>query len=173
MFGLNREEIKLVEYNQYWEKLFQKEKEVLEKTLQPGLIEIEHVGSTAIKGIKAKPVIGIMAGLNSINSWQKHEKKLREVGYEFEADNLEEKDHILFIKTNKEGKILFNLKLTEHNSRSWNNNIFFRDFLTKNKEKAQEYETLKISLFKKYKKDKEKYNHGKDSFVKEILKLNL
>ena len=65
MIGLKRGTVKLVPHNSKWEELFKKEKQLLKKTFGDTILGIEHIGSTAIPNIPAKPIIDIDVGVAS------------------------------------------------------------------------------------------------------------
>lgn len=61
------------------------------------------------------------------------------------------------------------IHITKYNSNTWNQHIFFRDYLTKHPSIAKAYETLKITLANKYQQDRENYTQKKGSFIKQVL----
>jgi GrpB-like predicted nucleotidyltransferase (UPF0157 family) len=66
MLGLERGLVKLEPYNDKWSKLFDEERELLSSRLKELIIAIEHVGSTSIEGLFAKPIIDIAIGVSSL-----------------------------------------------------------------------------------------------------------
>lgn len=74
--------IKLEEHNENWSISFKNEVTVIESFLSGNLIAAHHIGSTAISGIKAKPIIDILLKVQSISEIDKHNKKFAECGYE-------------------------------------------------------------------------------------------
>jgi GrpB-like predicted nucleotidyltransferase (UPF0157 family) len=81
MLGLERGLVKLEPYNDKWSKLFDKERELLSSQLKDLIIEIEHVGSTSIEGLFAKPVIDIAIGVSSLNVIIELKEKVKALGY--------------------------------------------------------------------------------------------
>ena len=65
--GLQRGTVRLEEYNPEWRDLFEQEKELLLKTFGSRILKIEHIGSTAIPGLPAKPIIDINVAIPSLD----------------------------------------------------------------------------------------------------------
>ena len=76
MIGLKRGIVKLVRYNPRWQESFKGEEKNIRKVFGPDALEIQHVGSTAIVGILAKPIIDIALIVPSLKKAKRYEKKL-------------------------------------------------------------------------------------------------
>ena len=167
MIGLKRGIVKLLPYNPNWQVAFEREKKFLKKELDGLILEIQHIGSTAIPGIVAKPIIDMLIAVNSLSDVSKIRSKLEEVGYEY-RENGSDDIQILFVK-GPEGKRTYYLHITELGSLEWQNSIGFRDYLRKNTERAKQYSNLKMELASKYSEDRAKYTAGKAAFVHETI----
>ncbi len=156
----------LTEPNSAWKTWFSEEKEYLLKIL-PGnkVFSVHHVGSTAIKGIWAKPIIDILLETNDDNLLKEEIKK---AGY------------ILMSET--ENRLSFNKGYTEygfaervfhlHVRRKGDNaELYFRDYLNAHPDKAKEYENLKLSLWKKYEHNRDEYTNQKSEMVTALTNL--
>lgn len=84
--GLQRGIVRLEPYNSEWQKLFDVEKSALQKVLGEEFITAEHVGSTAIPDLKAKPILDLMLAIPDLNDWEWLKKPLAKLGYEFRRD---------------------------------------------------------------------------------------
>ena len=168
--GLQRGIVRLEPYNPEWQKLFQSEKLALQKVLGDKFMAAEHVGSTAIPGIKAKPILDLMLAIQDLNDWEWLKEPLAELGYEFRRDFRSEQGHILFVKGPEENRTHY-LKITELNSDFWTEHILFRDYLINNPQYRVEYQNLKEKLFDAHSGNREPYTKGKEEFVRKILKL--
>jgi len=168
MLGLKRGTVCLEEYNPQWRVLFDEEKVRLKELLGNQLIGVEHVGSTSIPGIKAKPILDLMIAIKDLNDWAWLKESLSKLGYEFRKDYRETQEHILFVKGPEENRTHY-LKATEFNSDFWVEHILFRDYLINNPEYLNQYQELKEKLFKEYNGDREPYTKGKEEFIKMIL----
>jgi len=168
VIGLQNEKVELYTYNSAWEKLYKKEEKLLISIVEKYGLDIEHIGSTAIPGSKAKPIIDIAIGVKKIRDAEKFVKPLKQLGYDCKHDARIE-NRYFFTKGNKT-HTTHHLHIVKFNSRLWKNQIFFRDYLRKYKDIVKKYNELKEELAEKYKNDRKKYVAGKDRFIKSILK---
>lgn len=168
--GLQRGIVKLSEHDSSWGEAFSREKAALQKIFGEKILGVEHVGSTAIAGLKAKPVLDLMVAIPSLSDWKEYEAGLQKLGYQFRTDFQARQGNILFVKGPEDNRTHY-LKLTEFNSDFWNEHVLFRDFLIAHPESRQEYEELKMALLEKYHGDRVPYTEGKAAFIAKILKL--
>ena len=95
MIGLDKNSVQVIPYCETWKEEFEKEKAILEKLLGAYSVQIEHVGSTALPGLSAKPIIDIAVGAKDEQTLFKLEKVMQKAGYDYHdefisiADNLE------------------------------------------------------------------------------------
>ena len=149
-----------------WEKMFIDEKKYLESIFIHDNYSIEHVGSTAIKGLKAKPIIDIAVGVDNLDNFIKYFDSLK--GRYTIKENID-KEEILLIKE-KNNETFSIIHVLPINSERYINLIRFRDILNNNLNIVQEYEELKIELANKYKNDRVMYTKSKNDFINEVLK---
>ena len=164
--GLKRLTVKLLPHNKEWENIFKIE----EKKLRKLFCQVEHVGSTAIKGIKAKPIIDIIAAVPAVAKAKEQAKALKRLGYELRPLSSNRRQ-MLFVK-GKEDQRTHYLHLIRAEGKLWRDYIFFRDYLSKNKNAARSYEKLKMELAEKFAANRPKYTKAKNKFIKKILKNN-
>ncbi len=161
--------MELVDHNPNWEKEFEEEASAIESVFDNDeLLGIEHIGSTAITGIKAKPIIDIAVMVTPDEFIQGYVRPLNKIGYEFfpESSSVE---RLFFRKGNP---VRFHLSLTQEGKTPyWDRQILFRDYLNANPSYAKEYQELKDSLLKTFPDAGQKYTDGKSEFVAKILKL--
>jgi len=167
MVGLERGAVKLEPYDYKWSMLFDDERELLYFHLNDLIIEIEHVGSTSIEGLFAKPIIDIAIGVRSLNKVIKLKEKLKKIGY-FEVP-VSVDDKQVFAKY-KENKITHFLHVMIFNQNLWRDQISFRDYLRSFPDSRLEYIKLKEELANKYPNDVISYTNEKKKFVDNILK---
>ena len=82
MLGLDRKSVGLVPHRKEWKTLFEREKKLLRSALGDYARAIEHIGSTAIPDIFAKPIIDILVGVNDLSGVEKYLPRLAQIGYE-------------------------------------------------------------------------------------------
>lgn len=138
----------LEKYNPDWKNTFEKEKDLLQNVLQDLQIKVEHIGSTAIPHVCAKPVIDILLGVSNLNLLtQDHIDRIQSLGYQYVP--LFEK-HLpfrrFFQKDNEKGQRTHQIHLCTHPSAWWSKHILFRDYLRAYSEKAENYSQMKLEL---------------------------
>ncbi|MCP3929902.1 MAG: GrpB family protein [Bacteroidetes bacterium] len=148
-----------------WSQEFNQEAKLLKETLGDIIINIHHIGSTAIPGIYAKPIIDMILEVADINKLDRFNKKFEALGYVpkgeygiagrryFQKGGDLRTHHIHAFAIGNE-------EIARH--------VRFRYYLRANKAKANEYESLKLSLAKKFKHDPEKYWLGKNDLIKQL-----
>lgn len=171
---LKKDHVDIVPYNPVWLRLAQEEIAKLKSVLPENkIVDIQHVGSTAIPGLSAKPIIDIQIAVTSLQDMKLIVVPLlQKLNYEFWPDNPDPK-HMFFVKGMPPygEKRTHHVHIFEHNSDHWRNKLLFRDYLRKHPELAKEYEELKARLAEKYLYDREKYTDAKLTFVNKVLQL--
>lgn len=164
--------IELVLYDPSWHNLFAIEKNHLERALTGVIVSIEHIGSTAIPGIYAKPVIDILIGVKNLSQFGSADiKKITNLGYEYiqaYEQNLPFRRY--FEKKDTNGKPIFHIHLVNFQSAWWQRHILFRDYLRKNPAQADAYANHKQVLAKQF-NDTNQYALAKNEFCRAIDKL--
>jgi GrpB-like predicted nucleotidyltransferase (UPF0157 family) len=161
--------IALVPYDPAWPRRFQVERALLEQVLAPWLQGgIHHVGSTAIPGIAAKPIIDMIAGVRDLEEARAAFDSLREHSYQHTPHRPGIAHH--FDKpTLRSREQTHSLHLTEPESDLWRERLAFRDALRGDPELMGEYEALKLRLAEKYGTDVAAYTARKRAFVARVL----
>lgn len=168
MLGLEKGKVKLENYDSEWKKEFDTEKVKLEELIGKYILSIEHVGSTAIPGLIAKPIIDIAIVVKELEKDNKYIGILIENGYEYRDDN-GAKGEYLFKKKNAKGLTTHFLHVIEKDSERHQNYILFKEYMLKHSEEIGKYNELKKELFEKYSNDRKKYTMGKEDYIKNIL----
>lgn len=153
----------LTEHQSRWENWYREEAEMLQKALaSKHLIRISHIGSTAIKDIWAKPIIDILVEI----SLDSHLREVKEIilnnGYICMSES---RKRISFNKGYDENG--FNEKVFHLHARyvGDNDELYFRDYLNENPPLAKKYEHLKLSLWEKYRHNRDAYTESKTEFI--------
>ncbi len=164
--------IELVAYDNQWPYLAELEIQTLCNVLpKKHIIDIQHVGSTAIPGMLAKPIIDIQIAVDSLYAIKNIAiETLKTLGYEYWYDN-PDTERMFFVK----GMPPFGEKRTHHvhivepSSKHWKEKILFRDYLISHPQIMREYEKLKRSLATQHTYDREQYTDAKTKFINDIL----
>lgn len=158
--------IELHDYDLNWPIIYQAEAEKLSQALGKDFKEIYHIGSTAIPGMRAKPVIDILLGVHDIFKIDKINDKLAQLGYEPVTRQIV--PHVSFF-TKKYGPVHdFHLHLHEVGSPQIKRHVHFRDYLIYHQDEAKVYAELKNRLADQFKNDRFGYVLAKSHFVQQI-----
>jgi GrpB-like predicted nucleotidyltransferase (UPF0157 family) len=152
-----------------WARRFDVERRLLERVLAPWLEGgVHHIGSTAIPGIAAKPIIDMIAGVRDLEEACGAYHVLARHGYVYTPHRPTEAHHF-----SKPSAVLHEcthgLHLTEPGSALWRERLAFRDALRSHAQLAAEYEALKRSLARAHAVDVRAYTDGKRAFVARVL----
>lgn len=164
--GLKRGTVKLVPHNPEWDELFQSEKKKLLGVMGEIVIDIQHVGSTALPTISAKPVIDIAVLVKSLKEVEKYVEKIEVLGYQKKQENRPER--LFFTKGPEENRIIY-LHIGDESTDYIKDMINFRDYLIQNPTEAKRYAELKAGLAKKFADNREPYTAAKEKFVQEVV----
>ncbi len=180
MIGLKRGTVQLCEHEKEWEIEAQNTIDRLKEILGDVIKDIQHVGSTSILTIKAKPIIDIALAVDDFDDILAYEKELKDAGFYYRPNaQASLRDQLLFACGNfydGTGELQTHfIHVVKTNSMDWINYINFRDYLNKTPSAAKAYEDLKVSLAQQVPVDsgREKYLKGKHDFIVYTLRKAL
>lgn len=166
--GLKRGTVKLVPHDENWSTLFEKERQILSNKFGEKILAIEHIGSTAIPGLLAKPIIDMNVAVKDLDDIDDFVIGLQELGYEYIPER-RYADRQFFPKGHPDNRT-HHLNLVEIDSETaWMNQLFFRDYLTKHAKEREEYAKLKEELAEQFADQREEYTERKSDFIAYIL----
>lgn len=161
--------IYLTEHQDCWANWYEEEKSIIQNILSAEFdLRINHIGSTAIRGIWAKPIIDILIEVQDDSALKSAKEQLAANGYICMSDR---GDRISLNKgytKNGFAERVFHVHLRLIND---NDEIYFRDYLNTFPKIAKEYENLKLTLWKKYEHDRDGYTMEKTNFVTKYTRL--
>ncbi len=161
------EPIRLSAYDPGWPARFEEERVALEDAIGDRLVGgIHHVGSTAVPGLEAKPVIDILAGVRDLEGSRAYFEPLAQLGYMY-APYLTEEMH-WFCKPHPSRRT-HHLHLVPVDSRRYADELAFRDRLREDPTLTAEYADLKRSLASRFRDDREGYTDAKSEFIRRAL----
>lgn len=163
--GVAKGEVVVQPYNKRWIKDFEKEKKYLLKILDVESQHIEHIGSTAVPNLSAKPIIDISVGFGDEKSLYNAAKILVSKGYFL----FEREGRTAVIRRDKKERGTHFIHLEILNSSIRNDRINFKNYLIKHPDAAKEYETLKTKLADQFAEDRTQYSSSKTDFIKKVL----
>ena len=165
--GLKVGTVYLEKYNPIWKSMFEEEKRNLEKIFSDKYISIEHVGSTSIEGLSAKPIIDIQVSINKFSDFEYVRNVFEKMPYSIKLDS--DPDEILVRKGDENNRTHF-IHIVEEGSKRCINTLLFRDYLRSHEDVKKDYENLKLDLAKKFENDRKSYTASKNEFIQEVLK---
>ncbi len=164
---MSRASVILEEYDSSWVSKFEEEKaHLLSIAGEWNYGSVEHVGSTAVPGMVAKPVIDVMFGVQSLEESKPAIDTIVENGYEYWPYKTEVMHW--FCKPSDAFRT-HHLHLIPFESSLWQERIKFRELLRSNKHVALQYAQLKRELAASHKEDREQYTQKKWPFIQEAL----
>lgn len=135
--GLKDGKVKLEKYNSNWEKMFLLEKEILENKFGEVGLSVEHIGSTSIKGLSAKPIIDMAVGVDKLSDFDKIKNNfINDKDYSMKAEST---DGEVFITKGDENNRTHFIHVMEINGDRYIDSILFRDYLRNNEKDLKEY----------------------------------
>ncbi len=153
-----------------WPGRFLSEAIALQSTLGSAFPHvIHHVGSTAVPGLAAKPIIDIILEVPNPHDWPSLIEPLQQLGYGYWADN-PDTDTMFFVK----GMPPFGVGRTHHihvlTPNATQPKLRFRDYLIAHDDEARRYEALKRDLVVKYRYDRDGYTNAKSEYIQQVLR---
>jgi GrpB-like predicted nucleotidyltransferase (UPF0157 family) len=164
--------VEVVPPNPAWKPAFEAESKQIALIMQENVVAIHHIGSTAIPGIYAKPVIDFLIEVNDIRKTDEQSAAIITIGYEAMGEfGLPGRRY--FRKNRSPDVRTHNVHTYQVGSPEINRHLAFRDYMIAHPAAAQYYSDLKRELAKQYPQDLESYMDGKDEFVKRMEKQAL
>ncbi|MGO1368844.1 MAG: GrpB family protein [Senegalia sp. (in: firmicutes)] len=167
MLGLPKGVVKLETYDPKWVLEYEREEDIIQNCIGNNIIDIQHVGSTSLEGLSAKPIIDIAIGVDSILEGYKCIEPFEQLGYVYKGE------------AGISGRLFFSkgdVHTTKHHvhvekidSINWLNQILFRDYLRIDDDVRDEYDKLKKKLSLEYANDREIYTLEKADFILNII----
>lgn len=166
--GMKRGTVYLEPHQEEWERAAEETIQTLKNILGSVAVDIQHIGSTSIRTISAKPIIDIAIAVNDYELILSKRDELEKAEIVFRFD--ERPDQLLFVMGDFEKDTRsHHIHVVLFGSDEWNNYINFRDYLNSNTEAAKEYEAVKLRLAEQYLDDRIAYTDGKQEVIDRLL----
>ncbi len=165
---MKRGTVYLEPHQSEWERAAEETISTLKNILGSITADIQHIGSTSIKVISAKPIIDIAVAVNDYELILSKRDVLEKANIVFRFD--ERPDQLLFVMGDFEKDTRsHHIHVLLYGSDEWNNYINFRDYLNSSIEAAKEYEAVKLRLADQYPDDRIAYTDGKQEVIDRLL----
>lgn len=162
--------IELIDYDPAWQMRFVEQQKCLTAILAPWLAgKIEHIGSTSVPGLKSKPIVDILAPVQSLAASRATIPILEKDGWLFWPDDPNQDYRLWFLRPDPATRT-HHLQIIQHDHPSWQALIVFRDVLRRDATALAAYSALKEDLAHKHQSDRNAYSNAKTEFVHAILR---
>jgi GrpB-like predicted nucleotidyltransferase (UPF0157 family) len=168
IIGLQRKKVRISSYNSEWKKIYKKEKELLFSVLGDQVLDIQHIGSTSVPGVKSKPIIDIVVVVKKIKDAENLIESVEKLGYEYKHE-AGVRGRRFFVKGSEKNRTHY-IHMVKLDGKQWKNLTNFREYLLEDKKNIKEYNELKESLAKEYKDDRDTYTKKKSIFISKAIK---
>ena len=166
MEGVDRYGVRLLPHNPKWDEEFLAVAEEIKNCWGKNVIAIEHIGSTAIKLICAKPILDVAVKLKSIKKLDVN--AMINLGYEYCGPRNEKGTRHLFVLRGDNEISLRHIHCYHKSENEFNLVVSFRDYLNSHPSDALKYQKLKTDLAKKMPNDRAAYTSAKDEFIRSV-----
>lgn len=164
--GLGRYTVILEPHNARWAERFAEEDSQLKAALGDD-VDIQHIGSAAVSGLQAKPILDIGVGVEDFDAAFAYIEPLEKLGYTFRGEQGIPRRHY-FVKGADDHRT-HHLHMLERTNTEWHSLLFFRDYFRAHPKASEGYQKLKTRLAEEFPKNREAYTNGKHAFIQNIL----
>jgi GrpB-like predicted nucleotidyltransferase (UPF0157 family) len=162
--------VEIVDYDPVWVTLYVEERARILGVIGHLDVVVEHIGSTAVVGLGAKPIIDIMVGVDRLCDAQLCLEPLGRLGYVYQPTHeVTLPDRRFFGKGEPPEEQHYHLHMVEKGGEFWRRHLAFRDYLRTHPETARQYCELKKKLASEYGSDREGYTEAKTLFIESIV----
>ena len=169
MLGLKKGSVQLLNYNPKWAELYDKEKNHIKGHIGNLILDIQHIGSTAIPGLKAKPIIDIAIKVKSPYEIQICTKILTRAGFINRGDTKGQGGYLL-VKEKAPLVRTHHIHIVSSEEPQWRDYLVFRELLKEKKDLCKQYLQLKQNLEGKFPFDRTQYTAAKSQFIQKLIK---
>jgi GrpB-like predicted nucleotidyltransferase (UPF0157 family)/prolyl-tRNA editing enzyme YbaK/EbsC (Cys-tRNA(Pro) deacylase) len=159
----------IVPYDPQWSAQYDMEKIRIQEAMGAYLEAIEHIGSTAVPGLSAKPIIDILGGIVSLSNAPLFIPKLEQIGYCYVPEYETQLPQRRYLTRLEGGHAAIHLHIVETTSQFWRDHLAFRNLLRSNNHLRDAYGRLKIDLAAKFNTDRVGYTDAKTDFIRKAL----
>ena len=149
--------------------MYEHEKAEILEVIGNIIVAIEHIGSTAVPGLAAKPIIDIMVAVRKLEDAKSCIQPLQTITYEYLPELEAEMPDRRFFRKGPRGAGTHHLHMVEIGSDFWERHLLFRDYLRVHPEAAQQYSQLKKELAPKFGSDRDAYTDAKTNFIESVV----
>ena len=159
----------LAPHQEEWTQNAERTIETLKRLLEPVAVDIQHIGSTAILSIHAKPIIDLVVGVRNLGDILPYVELLKQHDIVFRGEDVAGQPLFVMGDFEKDTRT-HHIHVVRWNEAEWNNYINFRDYLNRYPDKAMQYDAYKKKLAAQFADDRGSYTTGKQELIDRLLK---
>ena len=160
--------IVIVDYDPRWPRMFEEERARILAATRPHVVAVEHIGSTAVPGLAAKPIIDLLAGVRRLEDARACIAPLAALGYDYVPEFEAELPDRRYFRKGSGAAHTNHIHMVEVDGPFWRRHLAFRDDLRTHPEDVRRYADLKRDLAAKFGADRAGYTDAKTAFIREI-----
>lgn len=160
---------RIAEYSEQWAADFAAERERLTRAFIGVEVAIEHVGSTSVPGLCAKPIIDICVGVAELSVLEERIGAMEELGYSYVPEYEVEIPDRRYFRRPAARPRTHHVHACRRDGSIWRRHLAFRDWLRSHPVDRDEYAAIKRSLYRRHSLDRPAYTEGKGPFIESIL----
>ncbi len=165
--GLQYGTVRLTEARSEWAAIARRLAERIRDALGGSALAVEHVGSTAVPGLAAKPIVDLAVGVRDVSP-EAVEEPLAELGYQYRGD-AGDQGGLVFVLEERPRHRVAHVHVVEYGGAQWERYLAFRDLLQAHAPARAAYERAKTALARKFGNDRKAYTAAKDAVVRDLL----
>lgn len=166
MIGLKKGTVKLVPHQKEWNENAENVVALLKRLLRDTALDIQHIGSTSISSIHAKPIIDIAVAVHDVNDIMPYVEVLKQHNIILHEEAVA--GQVFFVMEDADIRT-HHIHIVKWDGAEWNNYINFRDYLNTDSEKAMMYDNFKLKLAMQFSNDRKRYTAGKQEIINRLL----
>jgi GrpB-like predicted nucleotidyltransferase (UPF0157 family) len=165
-----QEPVRLAPYESTWPESFRIESLRILCSDETLIVDVRHIGSTAVPGLLAKPIIDMLVSVTTFNAIDRLTRHLQRIGYEYEpAAQAQSVDRRWFFR-HSQGRRTHHLHIVEYGSGAWYDRVRFCELLNSSSDLRVAYQTLKLKLQAQHGSDRNRYTYEKQVFIRQALR---
>lgn len=159
----------LCDYSSQWPILFEAEAQALRVAFMPSRVSVEHIGSTAVQGMVAKPIVDMLIGAESLEAIETRIPALVAIGYRYIPEYEAQLPARRYFVRPALGPARFHVHAVEMGGAFWNDHLVFRDALRGDPRLHAEYLALKRRLATAHATNRAGYTDAKAPFIRRVI----
>ncbi|WP_321478178.1 GrpB family protein [uncultured Paludibaculum sp.] len=168
MIGLKRHTLKVADHDPHWAALGAEACGAVRRACGELLADVQHVGSTAVPGLPAKPILDIAAAVATYDLMPDLIRRLADAGFRYRGDHGDTGGHLWVVDSPPDIRTI-HLHVVEYGGSQWRDYVRFRDLLRNEPSIRNRYAALKRELARVCLDDRELYTASKADFIRDVL----